>query len=388
MRRRLEEQVRQAQKIEAVGTLAGGIAHDFNNLLQIISGHAELLAMELREKNLGHDELRAILYSAERGAELVANLLTFSRKVEPHFELLDLNQEVRLAERILYRTIPKMIELELDLETSLREIQADRSQIEQVLLNLALNAKDAMPDGGKLIFRTRNIDLDEDYCSSHLDFTKGDYVVLQVTDTGNGMDKDTTSHIFEPFFTTKKLGEGTGLGLSTVFGIVKMHGGHISCDSEPGKGASFKIFFPAAESVHGRTEPMQTTMPAGGSETILVVDDEDLIAALAKRLLEKSGYTVLTAGSGTEALEIYRKQGEEIDLVILDLIMPEMSGKQCLQQLLKINPRVKALMASGFAINGQTKEFLNGASKATISKPFKVNEMLGIIRRVLDMEPS
>ncbi len=383
-RRRLEEQLRHSQKMEAIGTLAGGIAHDFNNLLQIISGHAELLSLELGEKNPGAAELRAIMYSAERGAELVNNILTFSRRVEPSLQVMDLNQEVQVAERILYRTIPKMIELELRLQEPLMAIQADRSQIEQMLLNLALNAKDAMPEGGKLTFETRNVHLDEDYCIAHLDLSQGDYVLLHVRDTGKGMDKETMSHIFDPFYTTKKPGEGTGLGLSTVFGIVKMHRGHIICYSEPGAGTSFKIYFPAARTESGHGEKRGKVLPLGGTETILVVDDEELIAALAKRLLEKAGYHVLTAGSGKEAVEVYSKEREKIDLVILDLIMPEMGGKQCLEELFKINPKIKALIASGFAINGDTKAFLNGADTVTVSKPFKVREMLQAVRKVLD----
>ena len=383
-RRRLEEQLRHSQKMEAVGTLAGGIAHDFNNLLQIISGHAELLSLELGDRNQGAPELRAIIYSAERGAELVNNILTFSRRVEPSFQVMDLNQEVQVAERILYRTIPKMIELELRLQEPLMAIEADKSQIEQMLLNLALNAKDAMPEGGKLTFETRNVHLNEDYCTSHVDLSQGDYVLLHVRDTGKGMDKETMSHIFDPFYTTKKPGEGTGLGLSTVFGIVKMHHGHIICYSEPGSGTSFKIYFPAAQTESGHEKKRKDVLPLNGTETILVVDDEELIAALAKRILEKSGYHVLTAGSGKEAVEVYSKEREEIALVILDLIMPEMGGKQCLEELLKINPKIKALIASGFAIDGDTKAFLNSAETVTVSKPFKVREMLQAVRKVLD----
>lgn len=383
-RRRLEEQLRQAQKMEAIGTLAGGIAHDFNNLLQIISGYAEFLAMELAPRDVGREELTAIRESADRGADLVNRILTFSRKVGSKLEPTNLNDEVRLAERILYRTLPKMIRIELRLEEALPPILADKPQVEQLLINIAVNAKDAMPEGGELIFETSNVHLDEEFCKNRIELTPGDYVMLRISDTGHGMEKDSLPHIFDPFFTTKGPGEGTGLGLSVVFGIVKMHKGHITCHSEPGEGTAFKIYFPIARPEGTREGQRVLPMPAGGTETILVVDDEELIAALAKRLLEKAGYRVFTAGSGKQALEIYEKDKDEISLVLLDLIMPEMGGKQCLEELLKIDPQVKALIASGFGIKGETKKFLNTASKGAVSKPFKLRELLQTVRDVLD----
>ena len=381
----LRQQLFQAQKMEAVGTLAGGIAHDFNNLLHIIAGHAELLEMELAEKDKKFGELDAIRQSAYRGADLVKQILTFSRKIDAKFESINLNEEVRRTERLLYRTIPKMIEIDLRLDEGLDRVRADSTQIEQMLINLAVNAKDAMPEGGRLAIETRNVNLDDYYCKSHAEIVPGQYVLLKVSDTGHGMEEDVREHIFEPFFTTKGLADGTGLGLATVFGIVKMHGGHITCVSEVGKGTAFAIYFPVAEAakpeVVGEQEVAAET---GGTETILVVDDEPMIRDLAKRILDRSGYSVLTAGSGKEGIEIYAQHKSDIALVILDLIMPEMGGKQCLEELLKINPQVKAVIASGFAVKGDTKAFLDTEAKGIVPKPFNMRELLRAVRHVLD----
>jgi two-component system, cell cycle sensor histidine kinase and response regulator CckA len=383
--RTLEEQLRQAQKMEAVGTLAGGIAHDFNNLLHIISGHAELLDMELAERKLKFGELDAIRQSAHRGADLVKQILTFSRRIGAKFESIDLNEEVRSTERLLYRTIPKMIDIELRLEEGLDRVRVDSTQIEQMLINLSVNAKDAMPEGGRLVIETRNVNLDEQYCKSHSEILPGQYVLLRVSDTGHGMEEEVLRHIFEPFFTTKGLADGTGLGLATAFGIVKIHKGHITCESEVGRGTTFSIYFPAAEAGKpDMDQEREVSAVAGGTESILVVDDEPMIRDLAKRVLEKSGYSVLTAGSGKEGIEVYTEHKSDISLVILDLIMPEMGGKQCLEELLKINPQVKALIASGFAVRGDTKTFLDTEAKGIVPKPFNIRELLRSVRHVLD----
>ena len=383
--KRLENRLVDAQRMEAVGTLAGGIAHDFNNLLHIIAGHAELLEMELAERKLKFDEMAAIRQAAKRGTVLVKQILTFSRRVETKFESINLNEEVQTIERLLYRTIPKMIEIDLLLEQGLTPVRADATQIEQVLINLAVNAKDAMPEGGRLTIETRNVILEEDYCRSHTEVTPGRYVLLRVSDTGHGMKRDVRQHIFEPFFTTKGLADGTGLGLAMVFGIVKMHGGHITCESEVGSGTTFSIYLPVAETAKAKVEQeFETTAVAGGPETILVVDDEELIRDLAKRILEMAGYSVVTAGSGTEAIQIYAQHKSDIALVILDLIMPETGGKQCLEELLKINPQVKVLIASGLAIQGDMKSFLDSEARGIVSKPFNKRELLRAVRHVLD----
>lgn len=381
---RLREQLYQSQKIEAIGTLAGGIAHDFNNLLQIISGNAELLEMELTEKNLEFGEIEVIRQTSRHGADLVKQILMFSRKADTKFEILDLNQHVKNAERLLYHTIPKMIEIELCLDEPLKHIRADSTQIEQLLINLAVNAKDAMPKGGKLILETRNVCLDEHSSKGHSGLSPGRYVLMRVSDTGHGMEQHVLQHIFEPFFTTKGLANGTGLGLATVFGIVKMHGGHVTCETEIGKGTAFDIYFPAVDDEPRGGTGQEEPPIAGGTETILLVDDEPLIRDLAKRILEKSGYSILVAGSGKEGLEMYQRHRSEISLVILDLIMPQMAGNQCLEELLKMDPQVKALIASGFAVEGRTKKFLDGKAKGFVTKPFKMRELLRSVRHALD----
>jgi PAS domain S-box-containing protein len=384
-REKLRSQLFQAQKMEAVGILAGGVAHDFNNLLHIISGHAELLETELEEKQLGFGELAAIRRAAHRGADLVKQILTFSRRIETHQESLNLNEEIRNTERLLSRTLPKMIDIELRLQEGLRQIRADATQIEQMLINLAFNAKDAMPDGGRLTIETRDVLLDDKFRETHAAVKPGPYVLVTVSDTGRGMEKEVFRHIFEPFFTTKGLAEGTGLGLSSVFGLVKMHGGHITCESDVGKGTTFAIYFPALDLAKPRSEDTESDeAPATGSETILLVDDERHIRDLAKRGLEKAGYAVITGESGKDALEIYRREGPTVSLVILDLIMPEMGGVQCVEELLKIDPHVKILIASGYSVYGETKAFLDSRAKGTVSKPFNLKDLLRAVRDVLD----
>ncbi len=384
-RKEMERYLIEAQKMEAVGTLAGGIAHDFNNLLQIISGHAELLESEFAARGEAYDEMGAIRQAAQRGADLVKQILTYSRGIESDFELIDLNDDVKTAERLLYRTIPKMIEIELQLEKNLKMVRVDSTQVEQLLINLAINAKDAMPDGGKLTITTENLTVKNQHCSGCGDVFSGSYVLLRVADTGHGMDKDVLQHIFEPFFTTKGLADGTGLGLATSFGIIKMHGGHIVCESEVGKGTTFSVYFPAvADSRPNPRAKGEVRVTVGGNETILVADDEPMIANLARKILEKSGYTVLTARSGKEALDTYILHQSRIKLVILDLIMPEMGGDRCLKELLKINPKVKALIASGFSIKGETQAFVDSKAKGRVSKPFNMKELLRSVRNVLD----
>lgn len=384
-RKEMERMLLEAQKMEAVGTLAGGIAHDFNNLLQIISGNAELLELELAQKEIRFREMEAILQSARRGADLVKQILTFSRKVDTNFEIINLNDDVKNAERLLYRTIPKMIQIELMLENKLKLVQADSTQVEQILINLVVNSRDAMPQGGRLTVKTQNVQVENQYCKGCGRHFTGQYVLLQVSDTGQGMSEDVLNHIFEPFFTTKRVAEGTGLGLATVFGIVKMHRGHIICESEVGNGTTFSIYFPAIEeAVPDIGEKQQAAPIAGGTETILVVDDEPLISELATRILTGAGYSVLTAGSGKEALDAYAQQKSDIALVILDLIMPEMGGEQCLKELLKIDPQVKALIASGFAVSGDTKAFIDTEAKGKVAKPFHMRDLLRSVRHVLD----
>ncbi|MBI4962369.1 MAG: PAS domain S-box protein [Desulfomonile tiedjei] len=382
----LEQQLVQAQRMEAVGTLAGGIAHDFNNVLTVILGFAELLLMDKSREDPDTADLRKIVQSAKSGADLVRRLLTFSRRIETKPRPLDLNHEVKQAESLLRRTIPKMIEIELVLEEDLGTVNADPGQMEQILLNLAVNAKDAMPNGGRLTISTGNVFLDEQYCLDHFQCQSGNYVLLTVSDTGHGMSTEVVSHIFEPFYTTKKPGEGTGLGLAMVFGIVENHGGHIQCHSERGLGTNFKIFLPAMAS-HDEFNPADTAeMPAFGTETILLADDEEFIMELGKKILSRAGYTVLTATNGLEALRIYERNGKEIALVILDLMMPVMGGAQCLEEILKINSQARILLASGYSTDSSAEPGVRERAKGFVAKPYTVKALLETVRKALDAE--
>ncbi len=384
-RKRLEQQLRQAQKMEAVGTLAGGIAHDFNNVLTVVLGYSELL---LANKELGtanHEDLQKVADAAERGATLVRRLLTFSRKAETNPRPVDLNSQVRQVREMLTRTIPKMIDVDLVLAEDLPAINADPTQLDQILMNLAVNARDAMPGGGTLTIETAPAILDEEYAGTHPESKTGEHVLLTVSDTGQGMDKETLERIFEPFFTTKKAGQGTGLGLAMAYGIVQQHHGRIMCFSEPGRGTTFKIYFPkltgeAKDSEH----PPRKHEIMGGNESILLVDDEQSIRDLGSRILKKAGYRVVTAANGKRALEEYRRRGGEVSLVILDLIMPEMGGKQCLEELRNFNPDVKVLVASGFASKTSPKEALELGAKGFVSKPFNITDLLHAVRDALN----
>ena len=383
-RERLHEQRIQAQKMEAIGTLAGGIAHDFNNLLQVINGYAEIALFDLKPGQGGYSDIREIKSAAQSAAELTQGLLTFSRRTESKLRPVDLNQELHNVAKMLTRTLPKIIEIEMSLADELDTITADPTQLQQVVMNLAVNARDAMPDGGKLFIETRNVYLDEEYCKSHLGIKPGKYVLLSVSDGGLGMDDETQRHIFDPFFTTKETGKGTGLGLSVVFGIIKNHGGNITCYSEEGKGTSFKIYLPTIRKTFEEKELDQADADVYGTETILVVDDEDSVRRLGETMLRKFGYTILTASNGLEGLETFRRNKEAISLVILDLIMPEIDGNRCLREILNIAPSMKVLIASGFAANGQIEVALEEGAKASIRKPYEARQMLETVRKVLD----
>ncbi|MGB9617312.1 MAG: response regulator, partial [Desulfomonilaceae bacterium] len=327
--------------------------------------------------------IKMISESSKRGSDLAKRLLVFSRKTTVELRTMDLNQCVREARKILERTIPKMISIELFLEDGLPNIQGDPTELEQVLVNLAINARDAMPDGGRLTFETHRIFLDEEYARTHYGCTPGQYVLLTVSDTGVGMDKETLSRIYEPFFTTKEAGKGTGLGLAVVYGIIKQHGARIGCYSEVGKGTTFKIYFPVAEAPVKETSADEGPV-LGGTETILLVDDEPAIRDLGRRLLANAGYEVLLATNGKEALDIYRAHRDRIALVILDLIMPEMGGKQCMKELLAMNKSLKIVVTSGHSANGVSEEAMNLGAKDFIQKPFELRRVLRQVRAVLD----
>ena len=384
-RARLQAQLQQAQKMEAVGTLAGGVAHDFNNLLQVINGYTELLLMNKSDFDPDYSNLMAIQNSASRASDLVRSLLLFSRKAETESKPMELNIEVERARTILERTIPKMVEIDVYPGRRLWTIMADPVQIEQIILNLGSNAADAMPDGGKLTIETANITLEKDYAKQHANSQPGRYVLLTISDTGHGIDKETQKKIFEPFFTTKEFGKGTGLGLASVYGIVKSHDGYITFYSEVGQGTTFKIYLPAMEqSVEEKEKDIVPETPKGGDETILLVDDEVAIRGFAQQALMKFGYKVTTASTGEEALDLYQEKSNEINLVVMDLGMPGMGGHKCLQELLQLNPSVKIIIASGYSINGQVKKSMDAGAMEYISKPYQSNELLNKVRKVLD----
>ena len=383
-KRNLEAQLLQSQKMEAVGVLAGGIAHDFNNLLQAILGYSQFLLLDRQENMPGYTELSEIVRASEKGAELVRQLLIFSRKARIRMRPLDLNQEIETLGRIWARTFPRMIEIEFHLDYTLKPINADQIQIEQVLMNLAVNARDVMPDGGNLAITTKNVELGVEYGHVNPEARPGNYVMLSMTDTGVGIDPESQEHIFEPFYTTKATGKGTGLGLAIVYGIVKSHGGFITCRSEAGEGTTFEIFLPALEDAVLPVPEERSLNLFHGSETILLIEDEVPIQDLGRRILERFGYTVLAAANGVEALDIFQRERSKIDLVILDLIMPEMDGITCFKHLRELEPDVKIVITSGYNPDQKTKDSLVKQADGFISKPFEMGQMLTVVQQVID----
>ncbi len=385
-RKGLEAQLLHAHKMEAIGTLAGGIAHDFNNILQAISGYSQILLMGKDTDDPDYVKLEAIEQSAQKASELTKQLLVFSRKMQSQLRHMDLNGSVEAASRLLERTIPKMIQIDLRLDKGVHPINADPVQIEQIIMNLGVNARDAMPEGGRMILATKNTSLEERYCRTHVGAVKGDYVKLSVSDNGCGMDDQVLEHLFEPFFSTKEAGRGTGLGLAMVYGIVKNHDGYISCSSKPGEGTTFEIFFPVlrVEGEKGMEEKESHQPVSGGHERILLVDDEQTILEVLQDMLNRFGYRTLSADSGERAIELFKSKSKPIDLVILDLSMPGMGGHKCLEELLKIDSNVKIIIASGYSDNKKVQETLSAGAAGFISKPYKYKHILQKVREILD----
>ena len=381
---KLESQLRQSKKMEAIGTLAGGVAHDFNNLLQAINGYTQLLQMDKSEDHPDYPNLAAISTAGGRAADLVRQLLLFSRKLEAARRPIDLNLDVERAVRLLERTIPKMIDLDLHLERRLWTINADAVQMEQILLNLGRNAADAMPHGGRLTIKTENMPSGHDHVPGQSGPCSGRFVVLTVSDTGHGMDSETREHIFEPFYTTREIGRGTGLGLASAYGIVDSHGGHITCDSEVGRGTVFKVYLPALEGAGPAVEDEDRNAPHGGEETILLVDDEVAVRDFAAQALTRFGYNILTASTGEEALEIYAEKSDNIDLVILDIGMPGMGGHRCFREIVDLDPSARVIIASGYSATGQLRETLAAGAAGYVPKPYQLQELLDKVREVLD----
>jgi PAS domain S-box-containing protein len=379
--KRLEAQFQQAQKMEAVGTLAGGIAHDFNNLLMGAQGNISLMLLDIDSSHPHYERLKNMEKLVQSGAKLTSLLLGYASKGKYEVKPLDLNQLVEETCDTFGRT-RKEITIHRELAEGLFAIEADRVQIEQVLLNLFVNAADAMPGGGDLILKTVNMTHD-DMKGGPYDPKPGNYVLLTVTDTGMGMDKETMERIFDPFFTTKEMGRGTGLGLASVYGITKGHGGYIEVDSDKAQGTTFSIYLPAS----GKKVEKAVKAPERyirGTGTVLLVDDEDIILEVGKELLEGVGYRVLLARDGKEAIEVYRKRQDEIDIVLLDMVMPNMGGGEAYDRMKEINSDIKVLLSSGFSIDGEASDILERGCDGFIQKPFRMNQLSGKIRDILE----
>ncbi|MFP4531334.1 MAG: PAS domain S-box protein [Desulfobacterales bacterium] len=381
LQKRFKEHLQHVQKMEAIGTLAGGIAHNFNNLLMAIQGNTSLVLMKTPPDDPNHKKLKTIERHIQYGSELSNQLLGFARGGQYHVKTLNLNPLIRMSAKMLSST-RKEITCHTRLEPDIWSVEADPGQIEQVLMNLFVNACQAMSDKGEIYIQTENITLSE-FQLAAFQAKAGSYVKISVTDTGAGMDEKTRQKIFEPFFTTKQQGEGTGLGLSSVYGIVKHHGGYITVYSEIGKGTTFNIYLPAIKKAPVEEKEVTDTL-LKGSETILVVDDEKIIAETGQIMLEELGYTALTALSGQAAIETYARHKDRIALVILDMIMPNMSGRETFSALKEANPDIHVLLSSGYSINGAASELLRQGCSGFIQKPFNLIQLSKKVREVLD----
>ena len=385
--RALQQQFLQAQKMEAIGRLAGGIAHDFNNMLSGILGFAGIVASELRPGDPLAADVGEIIIAAERASSLTRQLLAFSRKQILAPRLLDLGVHVQSLEKMLRRLIGEDLELIVVPTPRLGLVKVDPAQIEQVVLNLVINARDAVASGGLITLETANVELDSEYARQHIDVSEGAYVMLAVTDNGAGMDRHVRERVFEPFFTTKRVGQGTGLGLATVFGIVKQSGGHIWLYSEPGRGTTFKIYFPRCFEALAPDDPSVPRTPSDrGSETILLVEDEPGVRAFAKRALQRAGYVVLEAENGGEALLITEQHAGSIELLLTDVVMPRMSGKLLAQRLTAQRPALKVLYMSGYTENAIVHHGVLDMGTDFISKPLTLDLLLDRVRRALDRD--
>ncbi len=387
-RKMLESQLLHAQRMEAIGVLAGGIAHDFNNLLTVINGYSDMLLGGFPLDAAVRELISQIHRAGDQAAALTRQLLAFSRKQVLSPKILDLNALIRELDKMLRRLIGADINLAHSLAEDLGAIRADPAQVEQVIMNLSINARDAMPRGGHLTLETRNVDFDDSYAQHHFQIRPGPYVLLAVSDTGIGMDENIRARIFEPFFTTKEPGKGTGLGLSTVHGIVQQSGGRIEVYSEPGKGTTFKVYFPRLvnRGALGSTTATELQIPRG-SETILLVDDDEGVRALAKLVLQSCGYTVLESAHGLEGLQVGLSRKAPIDLLITDVVMPQMSGRTLVEQLRSFHPEMKILYISGYTDDAIVRHGVLESDVAFLHKPFTPMSLAQKVRAVIDGTP-
>ncbi|HKN68003.1 MAG TPA: ATP-binding protein [Gemmatimonadaceae bacterium] len=384
-RRGLEAQLQQAQKMEAVGQLAGGIAHDFNNLLTVITSYGAMVMADLPRESPHAADVQEILNAANRASSLTRQLLAFSRRQVLQPQVLDLNVLTGDLEKMLRRLLREDIQLVTRFDPQLALVNADAGQLEQVIVNLVVNARDAMPRGGRIAIATSNVTLGEGIAPAHPNMMPGPYVLLTVTDTGRGMDKTTQAHIFEPFFTTKPVGQGTGLGLSTVYGIVKQSGGYVWVYSEIERGTTFKIYLPAVANVPNAADVERDTLtpPAGGPERILLVEDEPNVRRIARRILERNGYTVLEASNGVEALRLLERRQEPIALVLTDLVMPEMGGRELASKLRIVSPTSRVLFMSGYTEDAVLRQSVMEPGAVFLDKPFTFDTLIRKVREAL-----
>jgi two-component system cell cycle sensor histidine kinase/response regulator CckA len=385
-RRRVEEQLQQARRLESIGTLAAGVAHDFNNLLTVVQGNADMMLMDLNPTHPHHARLQEIGRQVQSAKRLTGQLLGYARKGRFEIQILDLNQMLRGAAEAFGRT-RKEITVTLELDADLRPIEGDGGQVEQLILNLLLNAGDAMPQGGNLTLRTRNA-THSDMSSAAFRPRQGRYAMLSVRDTGKGMDERTLGRVFEPFFTTKEMGRGTGLGLASVYGTVKGHGGYVEVDSQPGKGTTFTVYLPVK--ANGEVETVPGAQPAAAERraVILLVDDEETVRAVARDMLRSLSYEVLSAANGQEAIELYEAERERIRLVILDIVLPGLGGGDIFRRLKAIDPQVKVLVCSGYSIQGEADALLREGAAGFIQKPFSLAILRQEIQRLLGGKES
>ena len=382
-RQKLEAQLQQMQKLESIGTLAGGIAHDFNNILMGIQGNASLMLLKIDSEHPNYEKIKNIETYVQNGTTLTKQLLGFARRGKYLVKATDLNEIIEKSSSLFART-KKEINVKTNPCNSIWSVEVDRGQIEQVLLNLYINAWQAMTDGGDLYLSTENVILDHNYVK-HYKVVPGRYVKISVTDTGVGIDKDTQERIFDPFFTTKEMGRGTGLGLASVYGIIKSHGGYINVYSELNQGTTFTIYLPAS----GKSAVEETEVTVDiiiGSGTILLIDDEKMILEVGRELLEELGYTVIPALSGQEAIEIFQKKQDTIDMIIMDMIMPGMSGSETFDRLKEINQEAKILLSSGYSVDGQASEILRRGCDGFIQKPFNVSQLAEKIHAIMPQD--